>query len=376
METERANLFRIVGGNIRKKSKREVGNDPEDRDFSDASDGEKRFIKKNPPEIARRFSYNNLLKTVTEPDYISDQELKDAIAKYEINKTEKQKLVIRCANILINELRDIYGLPPFNLPVENVRLFDNEFFVEQGIKYQAVAMSSKNTIIINFNSGGENLHIFRLIGIIVHEMIHLALSANAYQVRAILNNNDFEHNTEVYRAGISVLPSHSNSRKTNAGWRGFHGIDEAEVAFLTKKFFTKIFNFEELREEGNIFKSERYKEIQELVAERHGLDKTELVCTDDSLNNWMEYFGYKIHRQVLVYIQDEIQKETKISKEEIEDLFEEALVTGKLLKISKLIKKVFGQDGFKVVVSMTDQDQSAKDVLIKLKEIRLKEKEF
>jgi hypothetical protein len=65
-----------------------------------------------------------------------------------------------------------------------------------------------------------------------------------------------------------------------------------------------------------------------------------------------------------------------MSLEEVEDLFEEALVTGKLLKISKLIKKVFGQDGFKVVVSMTDQDQSAKDVLIKLKEIRLKEKEF
>jgi hypothetical protein len=73
METEGANLFSIVGGNVRRPSERKVGNDPKDRYTSGM---QKRLIT---PEgelvrLIREVASMDIHRTLTDQDYTFDPE--------------------------------------------------------------------------------------------------------------------------------------------------------------------------------------------------------------------------------------------------------------------------------------------------------------
>lgn len=246
-------------------------------------------------------------------------------AKIEREKTKEEIEMISMANVLTNETRRKYGLDDFNIPPENIHIIKKEYW---------------NKVEKNSNLVGHYTPISQDIDILednlkmnfMHNLIHELLHFKSYQALRI--SNDEFSNIEIFRAGLVVnkLEKKGGSRKI------FSNLNEAVTEETTRRFV-----------------------INRIVKYKPVLFKEEIENKVASI-----YFYYKEQRLILSSLIYKIKQKNEDkfqNREEIFDIFEGAMITGRLGELKRLIDNTFGAGTFKKLAEL-DQDLKKEEEFI------------
>ncbi|MDP2934265.1 MAG: hypothetical protein Q8N59_00620 [bacterium] len=226
------------------------------------------------------------------------------IEKFETKKTEKDIEIIDFVKNTIGEYTEKYTKKKFDIPLENIHIF-NPGGVEEHTEKQSV-------------KGGASLYFGRIIidrvksdaefaRILFHELLHLN-SYTAIQLTRATNSE--KSHPDRYRSGVEV--------KTRDGKNiFFRDIEEAIIELVTQKF-----------------------QDEKIAA-------SQLFSEEDRKNIPLHRVEEGIKLTALIDVLWERNKDRFKNREEVEKLFLDAQFTGNLLKIGRLIEKTFGKGSFR-----------------------------
>lgn len=226
--------------------------------------------------------------------------------EFEIEKTPKDMEIIGFAEGAVKEYLQQYGRKKdLEIPTKNIHLYEDGGVekLTKGKLMEGAHSALSNAIAIDRKKSDVDfaLRIF-------HELVH----AKSYKALQITK----ERKPEAYRTGFSIT-----SRDGEIIY--FRSIEEALAGFLTERFYKEhIIGSEMFREE--VARLEKEEREPDFGREEERKTLNELIESIWSLN-----------------------KEKFKDKREIADLFLEAQVTGKLLKVARLIEGTFGKGSFR-----------------------------
>jgi|SRR3989344_1348847 len=274
---------------------------------------------------------------------ISGELLKD----YEQEKTDEEKEIIDYILEKIPEFIRDYGGTFLNVTADHIHILDKEKIGEE----------EKKKLSITRENGGynwQNQTIYLLEArrdskllktqMLVHEILHFV----SFQSIEITEKGKRKIN--IRRLGIEI----GSKRKREIY---FEDINEAITEELVKRFDEKYF--------------EGLSILHEELKHREGFRKNKTENTDDISNleivkeigpGNFEAIGYRYayekERQYLNEIIENIYKnnpEEFNTKEEVFKIFGEAAMSGKLLKIARLIEKTYGKGSFRILGEETQR---------------------
>ncbi len=233
------------------------------------------------------------------------------IEDLEINKSERDIELIDIANKAVSEYLTKYGRGKnLIIPIENIHLLKEggtEKFTD-GIFIGGAHSTLYGSIVIDRMKSDVDC-VLRLF----HELFH----TKSYQaIQLTTAEKPEKRKLDTYRSGFSVT-----SRDGSITY--FKDVEEAVIGYMTKKFYHEVLSKEKSFSE----------EISRLTSEGKEPD-----------------FSRAVEQERGMKLVDEIYKVNRDSfknKEEIIDLFVEAQVTGKLMKVGRLIEKTFGKGSFR-----------------------------
>lgn len=233
------------------------------------------------------------------------------IEDLEVDKSERDLELIDLASKAVSEYLKKYGREKdLKIPIENIHLLEKggtEKFTEGICKGGAHSTLYGGIVIDRMKSDVDC--ILRLF----HELFH----AKSYQaIQLTTAEKPEKRKLSAYRSGFSVT-----SRDGSITY--FKDIEEATIGYMTKKFYHEVLSKEE----------SLYGEVDKLAKQGKEPD-----------------FSRAVEQERGMELVDEIYKFNRASfknKEEIIDLFIEAQVTGKLMRVGRLIEKTFGKGSFR-----------------------------
>ncbi len=248
-----------------------------------------------------------------------------------LEKSEEERELITLANQVTNDILQECGLPPFDIPPENVLVLQDASYREDG---QFGNYDDENYT-INVHRQNVALVFFHTL---VHEMLHFK-SYQAYQKMPGKNGS-----VENYRAGLTVYSRDVETQYLN-------DLNEAVTEELTKRVSSKYYS------QNQKLQAERdstREEIKRLV--------TEECYSEDEFEDalYVEDFGWQEPLCVKTYAyQDErLALEVLIthlyaknndqfqSEHEVFMVFAKAMLSGNLLPLARLIDNTFGRKSF------------------------------
>jgi len=228
------------------------------------------------------------------------------IADFEIPKTQKDIEIINFIEKEADKILKSYGREKrISVPLENIHILSDkgtEKYTSGRLNTGAHSNAQKSIIVDRKKSNCQ----FSLV--LFHEFIHLK-SYSALQVIP-------EGKIETYRSGISIM-----SRDGKVVY--LKNIEEAIVGYLTQKFYDSVLKTSDFYRE----------ETDNLVVNKFSISRqSELI----QLNKIAD----------LVYEKNQDQFK---NKNEVINLFLDAQINGKLIKLSKLVKSTFGIQSLKIL---------------------------
>jgi hypothetical protein len=267
----------------------------------------------------------------------------------EVAKSQSVLNCIEAANKIVKELCEDVGLPDWEFSPDKIRLLpDKETFTEiTGGKGVGRAMKSQQEVFIlweRFMVSGH-LDIVLLSHVLLHELLHIA----GYTVDKAVLVNPKKIVINPKRWGASVY----------VGTASEENFTELGVGFL----------------EGTIENTvcDQFEKMVDMIAEKDPNIKT--VYLDPKTKH---VFGYPGNRTVLDFTVSEIQKNNPKdfpNTDSVKKLFRKLHFLGETKTLALEVNKVFGRTGFKVLMSMSETEESAKQTkteLLKLLETRPK----
>ena len=257
---------------------------------------------------------------------------KDMLKRFEVQpefKTERKKTpeeleIIKMTNEATDLLIKQFGGEPFNIPDKNVHVIEGSEFDYLAVHYlhdpeliNATALFSENLQSILMRDQGDDFVKFS--GLLIHEMYHF----KSYQSLLVKNKNS-KLVARVRRVGFEI------------GLRGqekpaFVDLNEALTEHLAVATLGDLISKSKLP----AFLKERIEQIPEEEREK-------------------KVFGasYALERVRLIEIAEQIYDKNKDkfkNENEIFKLFFDAVFSGKLLKVAKLIENTFGEGSFRIM---------------------------
>lgn len=275
-------------------------------------------------------------------EQVNAEALQEVMGK-EREKTKEEIELISFCNKKINELRKKYNLESFIVPENNFHIIPKDAWHDKG-------MHEKHNMSAFFSAGFQSVAMEEIksnIGFaktIYHELIHF----NSYQALVIQ-----EKGMETYRYGLIV------TKQTGDGPQPyFKNLNEGLTEELAKRFLLAEYDSENphpvLQKEIQEMKYMR-KEIGEKL---HGSNLEKLVHdqeliyatlseTDNDVSLKKErLFSYKEQRSILNTLTDKLYEQNKENvkdREEIFEMFAEAMFTGNIYELGKMIDTTFGK---------------------------------
>lgn len=229
----------------------------------------------------------------------------DKIPELELEKTPQDEALIRYSEAAVRDYitkygKDITGRPEVPLSrIHTLREGGVEEFSE-GEKMTAAHSTKLQNILIDQNKSKVQfaLHVF-------HELMH------AYSYTAVQHSTD--DTFEPYRAGFSIY--------TRDGEKSyFEDWDEGTIGLMTERFF------KEFIENNSQFQKELRNRQEGFDLSREEEKKKLSLLIDDLYERNKEQFS---------------------DRAEVENLFINAVINGRLLPVARLVEKTYGKGSFR-----------------------------
>lgn len=284
---------------------------------------------------------------------------------------------ITSADSIINGIRERYGLETFNVPARNIHIVPPDVYKKTTEKpYRAHHSFNLQLIMADAQQLRESKTAEAKT--ILHELVHLKgfLSIDTREEPV----QDKEPRVSKSYRRIGLMASEGYTKDASGMYHdNFWGLNEAVVSELEQRYGQQVAESSSdptVKAEIEWLDSE---EAQKLIKEY--IDSNKLRLTSDDVD-WISRDGrvlitksYISQRRVLRYMVQEIADETGETREEVYDLFFRAYFTGRLLKIARLVERVFGKNAFRAIGMMGDDKKSARSMLDYLFKVRLDKNE-
>jgi hypothetical protein len=277
--------------------------------------------------------------------------LSEVLLSREKEKTLEQKEIITLADKLTNELLQRYGLPEFKVPVDNVHVIDRgKWWLDT--KLDGSYFSSWQTIFVK----DEDFKLF-MFGTIVHELVHMK-SYNAMQLK-----RGFDDDTSVtdYRSGLET-----SARDIGVDVHYFELINEAVTESLAIEVFnqaktdpmfaTELADSTDLVHKLPVYDVHKNPDIYYVREEKNypvGQEGDEDQVGIHKASFKHAYIG---ERRALNILIDKIMTHHPEYKDrqEIFDLFAQAVLQGNMMPLVRLIEGTFGRGTFRSLGECSD----------------------
>ena len=317
------------------------GKDIGDEEARELIDGFKGMFK-NQEELKKA-----LLNTFGKRENISSEYLK--LIFYERPKTLEESEIVTIANKDTNELRRKDQLPILNIPTENIYIVEEDAPWPKNFEKSSFYYPYAQFIVIREQKGNKLKYpkvIFA--SDVYHEMVH-------FKFYNALKRSERYDALGVYREGLKTL------KKTDNQEPYFGNINEAIVEELTIRFVKELREnplfkdeFDQTEKYKNEFADKKTESGEPLLnGEEYYINYSE---EDSTL--WTVCFTKIQERRILSKLVDKIyQKNTNDfnRKDEVFDVFVKAALTGKTIRLWRLIDGTFGKGTFRKIAE-TDSD--------------------
>jgi hypothetical protein len=299
-----------------------------------------------------------------------DPELKKELEALEYDKTPEEIALIENADREISAFMKKSGVKPFEVPIENIHIVPTEHYKKAVKEENVPAATLPDHMAIFFNA-----EVFRpkplQFGLVAfHELFHLKghITFEVEEKRGKKRTTLLRHGLEVYAPIKRIEKGEQHPH--------FKGLEEAITAEMEKRYFNKLINHPTLKDYKKFLTSPQGMDIKLEIAKKEKISPDEISEVTEKKD--FSFFDYPKQRKVLTKLTQEIYQDNKNdfdSPDEALDLFVEAHFNGKLLPISRLIKKSFGEDALQVVGMMGSDENSPVQVMDLLTRMRGKTKE-
>lgn len=230
----------------------------------------------------------------------------DKIRDLELEKTERDLQIINFVQDAISNLLKQYGREASSMPLNKIHILKDGGAEEYtGGKVLTGAHSAKlGSILIDRKKSDAEFAV-----ILFHELLHYG----SYKALQFVAGENPE--LEAYRSGFAVTSADGKTKY-------FEQVEEALVQIMVKRFYQeKVLHNELFKVDEPVLKFSREKELERLD-----------------------------------YLIDELFKRNTSkfkSRQEIEELFMEGQINGRLLPVARLIEKTFGKGSFRIIGEKT-----------------------
>jgi len=289
--------------------------------------------------LARRFKNQESFKKELEGQFGDRENMPDfmKIIYEERKKTPEELEIIKLANEETNILRKRFGLPDLNIPLENIYIIPREVPWPDRIDCDNFYAQLGQHIVIR-DSESEQLRSSKLVFSekLLHEMIHFK-SYNS--VKTLENYPAFGS----YRIGLNTYT------RADAADSYFNHLNDAVVEELTIQIMEKLMAQPAFKSEV-----EKTNELKNQFARSRSVEDDPIIRGEEFYittgpNDLVvsASFAKDEERKILYRLIDKIhQKSPEKSKEEIFNTFVEAVMTGRIVNLGKMIDRSFGNGTF------------------------------
>lgn len=299
--------------------------------------------------VVGRGSGHEKRKIIQESDaQFVDQQFDDLLGK-EREKTLKELQIINLANQYTNEVRLKYDLPIFNIPPENIHIIKSEKWPKEESAFyssmiQAVALQEQHSSIVFMKK-------------VIHEMLHF----KSYNALQIINNEDAD--VREYRVGLTVSTRDGESMY-------FRGLNEAVTEEMTKNIILELVRHplfaEEIAETRKIMRN--HSDAKMSNGEYLFSNDTfyaEMESGSNDINT--EIFTNARERKILnILINKLFERSNKKfrNRSDVFEVFSEAMMTGNIIPLGKLVDGVFGRGTFLKIGELDGKIQEQENFII------------
>jgi len=295
-----------------------------------------------------------LLEAYGEVENIPDEFIRPIF--FEREKTSEEKQIINLANKETNQLRKKFNLPELNIPLENVYVVPEEAPWPENFQIQSYYNSLGQFIVIS-EERIKKLNNSKLVFAeeLFHEMIHF----KSFNSLRKLEDSSYEG----YKSGLKA------HKKNEENLSYFGDLDDAVVEELTISLINGL-------KEDSLFKKEveqtaeikKYLSNQKITGGKPLIEGDEYYMNIDEETSmlWSAHFSRKKERKILDKLIEKILESSNNdynfkNREEIFNFFVEAVITGSIINLGRLVDKSFGKKTFRNIAELDgDIDQQEK----------------
>lgn len=298
-------------------------------------------------------------------------ELRDALDESEQEKTEEEIELIKFANAETNKLMKKVGVDPYDIPEENIHFLSAVSYREiSGSGTIGVSADDVQAILLNAEKARRNPAFS--CALIFHEILHLK-GHTAFELKEMEDEEGEYVERNQIRSGVKTI---SPEAKISSGeyHKHFTGLNEAIVSSQTKKSFEAALALPILKKERRWLESKKAGELKRRVAEVESVNPDEVLWVSEDGQEFVLH-PHRFQRRVLSYIVEQIQIDHPDEYKSEEDVFLEFLhahFSGKLISLAKLIEQSFGKGSFRILGSMTEDQESAILTMEEFKKARIR----
>jgi hypothetical protein len=274
------------------------------------------------------------------------------VESFEKEKSPEEFEIIKSTLEKMPEFVERYGGAPVPLRPEHIHILDVGQLDEERKKEMEKS-----------KEGGFYLPNHQSIGIFSHEsklkeaerIVHEALHFNSFQSGTLKKPEGL---SALRRIGVRVF-SEDNKEIY------FYDIDEAVIAELERRFdqeyFESISPLAEEIERRKEFVADHLKRYPEDAEDVKEIALVQTKRLESGLcKTTVETYPYPDEREKLNRIIDDIYQRNKdkfSSKEDVFNIFARAVLTGRLLKVARLIEQTFGKGSFRKIAEETKKQE-------------------
>lgn len=268
-------------------------------------------------------------------------------------KEPYEKLAIKQANDVTNNILSEFNLTPFDIPEQNIYILPGDLYIKMDRDRSHVAATDQESQLIALNTD-KLAHPVDRVAAILHEIIHLKgfLELEVTEVT--------KDNSRPYRSGLRINSAQRKGERTGF-FTAFEGLDEAVVSEIERIGLEKIIAENPyLKKDYYWGGSEETRQLYEECKERIAKAKSKRPKDVSWVKKGGKSFGILPRcegNRVLDYIVDHLYDDNKDrydTRGDIMKLFFKAHFSGRLLEIARLTEKSFGKGSFRMIGMMKD----------------------
>lgn len=290
-------------------------------------------------------------------DYFKDEFERNFLEYGEREKTLEEIAILNRVNKDMIEFLRHYGVEAIEIPPNNIHILDKSRFTSEELKKIQERFGTESGF---YRSNKQGVGIMKdyeenklsFLQTVVHEELHLQgfysyQKSSRWDAEIVLEKDDDLVGIDIRRSGFSM-------GTTDGKTLFFRDVNEAIITELQIRFermflekYPELASELEARDDYTQEVAKRDDAPIEKVREVVG----EVIIDEDGERKWRSY-AYHEERKNFTELIDELYKRNTSdfeSREDVFNLFAQATLTGRILRVARLIEKTFGKEVFRAI---------------------------